>query len=203
MRITKLTNPRLVYLAVAALSIVIAPIAKAECGAAAHNSSGLSPALRSLPEPGPREEESDSNQAASPNADHDRNDDSRATIVGLWTVTFNSKGQVFDQGYDQWHSDGTEILNDIAPPEPANGSGAFCLGVYKKTGPRSFRLVHPAFAFDGAGNLAANVLLLENVTVDRNGKSYRGTFSFLEYDLSGNLIFQADGDLVAKRITAD
>ena len=132
-----------------------------------------------------------------------RKDDENASIVGLWTVTFNSNGQVFDQGYDQWHSDGTEILNDIAPPQPANGAGTICLGVYKKTGPRSFKLVHPGFVFDSNGNLAANALFVENVTVDANGKSYRGTFTFLEYDLSGNLTFQADGDLVAERVTAD
>lgn len=72
MRTAKLTNPRLVYLALAALSILVAPIAKAECGAAAHNSGGLSPALRSLPEPAPQAVESDSSQAASPDADHER-----------------------------------------------------------------------------------------------------------------------------------
>src|SRR5215475_10994631 len=31
-----------------------------------------------------------------------------ASIVGLWYVVFVSGGQVFDTGYDQWHSDGTE-----------------------------------------------------------------------------------------------
>jgi hypothetical protein len=57
----------------------------------------------------------------------DGKDDENVSIVGLWTVTFNSNGQVFDQGYDQWHSDGTEILNDTAPPQPANGAGTICL----------------------------------------------------------------------------
>ena len=136
-------------------------------------------------------------------ASQDGKVDENVSIVGLWSVTFNSNGQVFDKGYDQWHGDGTEILNDIAPPQPANGAGTICLGVYKKTGPRSFKLVHPGFVFDSNANLAATAVFLENVTVDTKGKSYRGTFTFLEYDLSGNLIFQADGDLLAERVTAD
>jgi hypothetical protein len=65
MKITKHTKSRLVYLALAALSILVVPIAKAECGAAAHKSGGLSSALRSLPEPSAQGEENDSFQAAS------------------------------------------------------------------------------------------------------------------------------------------
>ena len=49
MRTTKHKNLDLVSLALVALSILIAPIAKAECGSAAPSSGGLSPALRSLP----------------------------------------------------------------------------------------------------------------------------------------------------------
>ena len=51
---TRLINERLVNLALITLSILVAPIAKAECGAAAHNGSSLSPELRSLPEPAPQ-----------------------------------------------------------------------------------------------------------------------------------------------------
>src|SRR4051812_48624176 len=66
MRNTKLSNLGLATPALVALSILIAPIAKAECGAAAHGSDGLSPALRSLQEPAPQGGEANSSQAASP-----------------------------------------------------------------------------------------------------------------------------------------
>src|ERR1700739_4669261 len=33
------------------------------------------------------------------------------TIVGLWSVQFTAANQVVDFGYQQWHADGTEILN--------------------------------------------------------------------------------------------
>ena len=48
MNTTRLRNPMLVNLALITLSILVAPIAKAECGAAAHSGNSLSPELRSL-----------------------------------------------------------------------------------------------------------------------------------------------------------
>ena len=131
------------------------------------------------------------------------NDNRSAPIVGLWNATFYTGGQVFDQGIDQWHSDGTEILNDIAAPQPANGSGTVCLGVFKKTGARSVRLRHPFFSFDSNGNLAATGAILEDLTVALGGNTYSGSFSYLVYDLSGNLIFSTNGDIVAQRIKVE
>lgn len=132
-----------------------------------------------------------------------RNDDGSAPIVGLWNATFYAGGQVFDQGIDQWHSDGTEILNDIAAPQPANGAGTVCLGVFKKTGPRSVKLRHPFWSFDSNGNLAATGVILEDLNVAPGAATYSGSFSYKVYDLSGNLIFSTEGTILAQRITAD
>jgi hypothetical protein len=129
--------------------------------------------------------------------------DPSGPIVGLWLVTFNADGQVFDQGFDQWHSDGTEILNDTAPPQPANGAGTVCLGVFKKTGPRAYKLNHPFWSFDVNGNLVATGVFRESVTVDAGGDSYAGSFTFDLFDLSGNLIDEVQGTLTATRITPD
>ncbi len=126
-----------------------------------------------------------------------------ASIVGLWHVLFVSGGQPFDEGFDQWHRDGTEILNDTAPPQPANGSGTVCLGVFKKTGPGTYKLKHPFWSFDANGNLAGKGFINQDVTLDASGDSYHGSFIFDLYDLSGNLIFEATGELTAERITPD
>jgi hypothetical protein len=126
-----------------------------------------------------------------------------ASIVGLWHVLLVSDGQPFDEGFDAWHSDGTEILNDTAPPQPANGAGTVCLGVYKKIGPRTYKLKHPFWSFDANGNLAGSGVLTEIVTLDAGGNSYHGSFTFDLFDLSKNLIFEATGDLTAERITPD
>jgi hypothetical protein len=125
------------------------------------------------------------------------------SIVGLWHVFFVSGGQPFDEGFDAWHSDGTEILNDTAPPQPANGAGTVCLGVYKKTAPATYKLRHPFWSFDANGNLAGSGVILETVTLDTGGDSYHGSFTFDVYNLSGNLISEVTGDLSAKRITVD
>jgi hypothetical protein len=129
--------------------------------------------------------------------------ENEASIVGLWHVFFVSGGQPFDEGFDEWHSDGTEILNDTAPPQPANGAGTVCLGVYKQIAPATYKLRHPFWSFDANGNLAGSGVILETVTLDSDGDSYHGTFTFDQFNLSGNLIFEATGELSAKRITVD
>jgi hypothetical protein len=131
------------------------------------------------------------------------NEDDDASIVGFWHVLFVSGGQPFDEGYDQWHSDGTEILNDTAPPQPANGAGTICLGVYKKTGPRTYKLKHPFWSFDATGTLVGTGVILETVTVNQSGNHYTGSFEFITYDLKGNVTFDTTGELKAERITVD
>src|SRR5215469_185738 len=104
------------------------------------------------------------------------------TIVGMWHVFLVSAGQPFDEGYEVWHSDGTEILNDIAPPVSANGAGNVCLGVYKKSGPGTYKLRHIGWFIDGNGNLAGTGVITETITVDPGGDSFPGTFDFKQYD---------------------
>jgi len=125
------------------------------------------------------------------------------SIVGLWHVLLVSDGQPFDEGFDQWHRDGTEILNDTAPPQPANGAGTVCLGVYKKTGPGTYKLKHPFWSFDANANLVGSGVILQTVTLGPDGNTYQGSFTFHLFDLSGTLVFEATGTLSAERITAD
>jgi hypothetical protein len=125
------------------------------------------------------------------------------TIVGMWHVFLVSDGQPFDEAYEQWHSDGTEILNDIAPPQTANGSGAICLGTYEKSGPGTYRLRHIGWLFDATANLAGTAVITETITVDQGGDSFHGTFDFKQYDLSGNVVFEATGNVSGKRVTVD
>src|ERR1700738_604361 len=88
---------------------------------------------------------------ADASAQEDRDSDS---IVGLWHVIFkDSGGQFFDEGYDQFHNDGTEVLNDI--PNPAFGN--VCLGVYERNDrgePLTYKLHHVFWDFDSNGNLS-------------------------------------------------
>jgi hypothetical protein len=140
-------------------------------------------------------------QEASPTTREDEDND--PSIVGFWHVLFSSGGQVFDEGFDQWHSDGLEILNDNALPVPANGTGNVCLGVYKKTGPRTYKSKHPAWIFDATGTLVGTTVILETLIVDWSGNHYSGSFEWINYDLKGNVTSDTKGELKAERITVD
>src|SRR5512147_1103804 len=61
-----------------------------------------------------------------------------ARIVGFWKVKFISEGTpgipddaVIDNGFAQWHADGTEIMNSSRVP----ATGNFCMGVFEMSGP--------------------------------------------------------------------
>jgi hypothetical protein len=125
------------------------------------------------------------------------------TIVGMWHVFLVSGGQPFDEGYEVWHSDGTEILNDIAPPVPANSAGNVCLGVYKKSGPGTYMLRHIGWFIDENANLVGTGVITETITVDLGGDSFHGTFDFKQLDLSENVVFEATGNVSGKRVTVD
>ena len=129
-----------------------------------------------------------------------------AAIVGFWHVTFISKGTGFipdgtvvDMGFSQWHSDGTEILNSSRPPATSN----FCLGVWEKTGPFSYKLNHFALSSDLNGNMVGPANIRENVTLGAQGTTYTGTFSIDQYDTSGNLLVHIVGEVKATRITVN
>jgi hypothetical protein len=130
------------------------------------------------------------------------------SIVGLWKVTFTSKGTagipdgtVLDFGYVTWHSDGTELMNSSRPPK----SGDFCMGVWKLTGPRSYRLHHVTLGWDPTGSYYEGPGdILEDVTLSRSGNAYTGTFVIDQYAPDGiTVIIELKGTIAASRITAD
>jgi hypothetical protein len=145
------------------------------------------------------------------------NDNGGPSIVGFWHVSFFAKGNApggppdetpIDDAYVQWHSDGTEIMNSSRPPI----IGSFCLGVWKATGPRTYKLTHLAKSWGVDGfTFIGPAVVVENVTLGRNGNSYSGTFSITQYDTEGHVVPPAPnlpaapilGVIRASRITAD
>jgi hypothetical protein len=126
------------------------------------------------------------------------------TVVGFWRVTLTSKGNtafgipdgaVLDKGFAQWHNDGTEIMNSNRQPL----TGSFCLGVWKKVGPFSYKLNHFAMGFDdGVHQSYANIR--EDVTLSLDGDSFSGTFAIANYDLQGNPGPVITGEIRATRV---
>lgn len=131
-------------------------------------------------------------------ASFDNDSDHRALIVGLWNVTLVADGSVIDVGFDAWHADGTETLNDASPV-----SHNVCLGVWVQTAPRTFQLKHPAFRYDADGNVIGTLILRETNVVNRAGDRFTGTFTIEFFDLAGASVFKGAGDIYGRRVTVD
>jgi len=135
-----------------------------------------------------------------------------ASIVGMWSIQFLSEGNtthkpsipdgaMIDFGYNQWHSDGTEILNSGAR-SPAQEN--FCLGVWQKTGTSTYQLNHFALNYDATtGTLLGRISIVEKITLSPGGTSYSGTFVYTVFDTNGNKTDQLTGQVNAERITVD
>lgn len=126
------------------------------------------------------------------------------SIVGMWKVSFTATdGSGFtDFGYSQWHSDGTEFLNS-GSRAPATQN--YCLGVWQKTGDRTYKLNHFALSYDfTSGVLNGKVNIREKVTLGPHGNKYSGTFVIDVYDPTGTtVVHHVEGNVAATRITVD
>ncbi|HTZ60907.1 MAG TPA: hypothetical protein VMB49_22515 [Acidobacteriaceae bacterium] len=126
---------------------------------------------------------------------------SNPSIVGLWAVVYTAGGQVFNESWDEWHSDGTEFENAYLNPV----QGDICFGVWKQIGPSTVKLHHIGWTFT-PGNLgtATGTFSLDEVnTVSSNGNTYTGSFHFQAYDIKGNKQADVSGTMKAQRITID
>ena len=143
------------------------------------------------------------------------NDSDIADIVGLWKFAFTATSPFvgpFDAGYVTWHSDGTELMNSGRAPT----TGAFCMGVWKQISRSTYKLNHfgLSWAFDanapdtgpgtGGAIFVGPANIREQVTVDRSGNNYEGTFTVVQYDPDGiTVVATITGTVTATRITAD
>ncbi|HXS94067.1 MAG TPA: hypothetical protein VN736_05635 [Candidatus Limnocylindrales bacterium] len=134
------------------------------------------------------------------------------SIVGMWSVQYVAQGNssrtpsipdgaVVDFGYNQWHSDGTEILNSAGH---APASENFCLGVWGQTGYLTYELNHFALSYTpSTGTLANYVNIREQITLSPSGDKYSGPFTIDIYDLKGNRVDHIAGNITAQRVTVD
>lgn len=127
-------------------------------------------------------------------------------IVGFWKVSFTARGNAdipdgapIDQGYAQWHSDQTEIMNSSRPPV----TSSFCLGVWKRVGRSRYSLNHFAISWDQNSNPVGPANIRENVALASDGKSFSGSFTIDQYDVAGNLLVHIQGDITGSRISVD
>ena len=136
-----------------------------------------------------------------------------AAIVGMWHVFFTANKMngspipdtVIDNALSVWHSDHTEIMNSVRPPQDGN----FCLGVWKQTGISKFYLNHfawyanqfPNDTNNGIGDPVGPTHFTETVTVSPDRNHFTGSFTLTAYDTQGNITISFSGSLSGTRIT--
>ena len=101
-----------------------------------------------------------------------------AGIVGMWRFVLVSGGAVVDDGYAQWHSDGTEIQNSgLHAPDTGN----FCLGVWQQVGPNKYQLNHFPLAWNVTGQSPAAAIQLTETVKLTDFDHFTGTFTLNVY----------------------
>jgi hypothetical protein len=136
----------------------------------------------------------------------------RANIVGMWRfqlTTPGANGVVVDDGYAQWHADGTEIQNSgLHAPITSN----FCLGVWKQTGPNTYQLNHFPLAWDATGQSPANAVQLTETVKLTDDDHLTGKFTLKVYVWTttdslnvapGGPVATIKGNITATRVTID
>jgi hypothetical protein len=131
--------------------------------------------------------------------DHGKRDDGPAPIVGLWNVTGFQGQSVFLRGFDIFHSDQTEILNEFDDPRTGNT----CLGVWKRVGAHTYKVKHPAFLWDSNGVWIGYRIIRETIKVDPGGNTYHGVLRVDVTDTNGTVLNHIDAVIVATRVTVD
>jgi hypothetical protein len=138
-------------------------------------------------------------------SDQERPDTDHDPMLGFWYVKFTSDtpGVFFDWAYNQFHSDGTEMMNS-----GSLGSSAFCMGVWKRTAHLQYEVTHFPIPYDTTEAppvLVGIVDLCEKITLSRDHNSFTGTFTQSTYDKVGNLLggLIITGKLEGRRITVD
>jgi hypothetical protein len=122
----------------------------------------------------------------------------KSSIVGLWHVVHTqSSGDPLFEGFDIWHSDGTE--EEIANIPPA--TGPVCFGVWAQNGKQVQLLIHTTFTYDLNNNPTGTIVLTETNKLSKDGNSYGGPFEFKVYDTSGTLQADIKGTSKADRLT--
>ena len=140
-------------------------------------------------------------------ASDDWNRRDEPSIVGMWRFELLApNGALVDDGYAQWHSDGTEIQNSGVHAPPTSN---FCLGVWEKVASRTFKLNHFPLGWDASGQVSAAEIQLTETVKLTDDDHMTGTFTLKVYlwdstkglDVSGPPVQTVTGTVNAQRVT--
>lgn len=126
-------------------------------------------------------------------------DDERPSIVGLWHIRFVVGSDTIQEAFQVWNLGGTEVHNPNVDPR----GGSVCLGAWKESVRRAFRLTHRVWNYNSTGTFMGTINLSETVTVGSGGATQSGTFTLDFYDPAGNFLFEVPGNVVGERISPE
>ena len=121
------------------------------------------------------------------------------SIVGLWHIRFTVGDQTIQEAYQLWSVGGTEVHNPNVDPRTGN----VCLGVWKDTAPRAFKLAHRVWWYDASGTFLGTIHLSETLTLGNRGNTHSGSFTLDFYDPAGNFLFEVPGNVTGERISVE
>lgn len=109
-------------------------------------------------------------------------DEPREPIVGGWEMTLSLGGTITDYIFEQFHSDGTEIEDDITDVL----SGNVCMGVWERLRDGTYGVTHPSFNFYGYDIHPGGVLFQNPATPPSMGLAGQpdGTLTVLFFRLT-------------------
>lgn len=131
------------------------------------------------------------------------------SIIGMWHAIMrigDANGPVYDEVFQQFHSDGTEMIVSNGLP-PALGN--VCIGVWKRTGPGTYKLRHMTWNwlpdtgdFGVPGTFAGHFELQVKLRVNGDSNGFRGNWKATNFDAAGNHLpeLDAEGVMIGKRI---
>jgi hypothetical protein len=133
------------------------------------------------------------------------------SIVGMWRFELVTPGPtgtpvVVDDGYSQWHADGTEIQNSgLHAPITSN----FCLGVWQPVGHGTYKLNHFPLGWDATGQNPVNAIQITETVKLTDEDHMTGTFTIKVYpwvttdslNVAGPAVATVTGTVTATRVT--
>jgi hypothetical protein len=171
------------------LVIAFSATAMAQCGASLTAMATAAASVRS---------QSQASQASVQNWSATASDNAvNTSIVGLWHTRFLVEGQQIQEAFQIWNTGGTEVHNPNVDPRQGN----VCLGAWKEEAPRTFKLAHRVWFYDGSGTFTGTGALSETLVLGHRGNTHSGTFTLDIYDPAGNLVAEVSGTVVGERIS--
>jgi hypothetical protein len=83
-------------------------------------------------------------------------------------------------------------------------TGDVCLGVWIKTGARTYQLNHFGISYDPTGAILVGPARIQQwLTIDAKGDATSGKFTIDQWDEAGNLLGHVQGNVTGTRVTME